>query len=77
MAAIAIEKLTVTKGTDNLALYQWNSRVAKHYFCKTCGIYTHHQRRINPQEFAFNVACFDDIDVATLESIALVDGASL
>lgn len=77
MAAVTIDKLRVIKGADNLALYQWNTGVAKHYFCKTCGIYTHHQRKKNPNEFAFNIACFDDIDLATLEGISLVDGASL
>ena len=76
MAAVPIDKLTVTKGAENLALYQWNTMVAKHYFCKTCGIYTHHQRRANPNEFAFNVGCFEGIDAAGFESISLVDGAS-
>jgi hypothetical protein len=76
MAAVPLDKLTVTKGADNLALYQWNTGVAKHYFCKTCGIYTHHQRRANPNEFSFNVGCFEGIDAAGFESISLVDGAS-
>ena len=25
-----------------LGLYQWNTRIAKHYFCTRCGIYTFH-----------------------------------
>ena len=76
MAAVPLHNLTVTRGADNLALYQWNAKVAKHYFCKTCRIYTHHQRRAKPNEFAFNVGCFEGIDVAGFESINLVDGAS-
>ena len=43
-------------------MYQFNTNVAKHYFCKKCGIYTHHQRRSNPNEFAINVGCIDDLD---------------
>lgn len=43
----------VVKGADNLSMYQWGTKTAKHYFCKTCGIYTHHQRRSNPNEFGF------------------------
>lgn len=43
--------LKITKGEDNLSLYQFNTNQAKHYFCSVCGIYTHHQRRSNPEQF--------------------------
>ncbi len=49
--------ITYTAGKDNLSLYQFNTRVAKHYFCKTCGIYTHHNRRSDPDEIGVNLAC--------------------
>ncbi len=49
--------ITYTAGADNLTLYQFNTKVAEHYFCKTCGIYTHHNRRSNPQEAGINLAC--------------------
>ena len=49
--------ITYTAGHDNLTLYQFNTKVAKHYFCKTCGIYTHHNRRSNPHEIGINLAC--------------------
>ena len=45
-----------------LGLYQWNTRVAKHYFCKTCGIYTFHRKRAQPDWFGFNIHCLDDFD---------------
>jgi hypothetical protein len=51
MASVPVGGLTITKGKDLLTLYQWNTRTAKHYFCKVCGIYTHHQRRSNPALF--------------------------
>ncbi len=71
------EQLRITQGQDKLALYQWNTRVAKHYFCKTCGIYTHHQRRSVPTETSINVACVDGLDLeAAGLNITLVDGAS-
>lgn len=44
-------------GADNLAFYQFGTNVAEHYFCKTCGIYTHHRRRSNPAEIGVNIAC--------------------
>jgi len=76
MASVPIARLRVTKGADKLSLYQWNTRQAKHYFCSICGIYTHHQRRSNPNEFGFNVACIDGVDMDALGPIGLGDGAS-
>lgn len=43
-------------GESNLTLYRFNTRVAEHYFCKTCGIYTHHRRRSNPDQIGVNLA---------------------
>lgn len=51
--------ITIIQGQDNLTLYQFNTRAAEHYFCKTCGIYTHHKRRSNPNELGVNVACLE------------------
>ena len=77
MAMAPLAALTVSRGEENLGIYQWNTRVARHYFCKTCGIYTHHQRRSNPEEYGFNVACLEGVDPFTLKEIALGDGASM
>ena len=49
MGSVPVERLIVTKGADQLTVYQWNTKTAKHYFCNVCGIYTHHQRRSNPK----------------------------
>jgi len=32
MATVPVTHLKVTKGQDNLTLYQWNTKVAEHYF---------------------------------------------
>ena len=58
-------------GEDALTLYQFNTRVAQHYFCSKCGIYTHHRRRSNPTELSINVACLEGVspfDFATSRS---------
>jgi hypothetical protein len=77
MAMAPLAALRVSRGEENLGIYQWNTRVARHFFCKTCGIYTHHQRRSNPEEYGFNVACLEDVDPFALDEIALGDGASM
>ena len=43
--------LKVIKGEELLKFYQFNTNVAKHYFCTNCGIYTHNQRRANPNTY--------------------------
>ncbi|XXK30776.1 GFA family protein [Rhodobacteraceae bacterium nBUS_24] len=76
--AIAVSAPTdgvkIVEGSNNLTLYQWGTKTAKHYFCKTCGIYTHHQRRSNPNEFGVNVAILEGINPRQLGEIPWVDG---
>ena len=52
--------ITITQGEENLAIYQFDTKIAKHYFCKTCGIYTHHQRKSDPNGIGVNLGCLDD-----------------
>ena len=77
MAAVPLQSLRVIRGADNLGLYQWNTHTAKHYFCKTCGIYTHHARRSNPNEYGVNVGCIEGVDPGALGEIPMGDGAAM
>ncbi|NKE66284.1 GFA family protein [Ramlibacter sp. RBP-2] len=76
MASVPLERLRIVRGEDKLALYQWNTRRARHYFCSACGIYTHHQRRSKPTEYGFNVACIEGVDPGALGPVAMGDGAA-
>ena len=69
-----IDGVKIVEGSNNLTLYQWGTKTAKHYFCKTCGIYTHHQKRSNPNEFGVNVAILEGINPRQLGEIPWVDG---
>ncbi|MBN3766050.1 GFA family protein [Burkholderia sp. Ac-20365] len=68
--------LRITSGEDSLTLYQFNTQVAKHYFCKQCGIYPFHQTRKDPNLWRVNLGCLDDVDPYALES-SVADGKSL
>jgi hypothetical protein len=74
MAAVPIANLNVIKGHDNLTLYQWNTKVAEHYFCKTCGIYTHHKRRSNPNQYGINIACIEGVNPFSYDDIPIGNG---
>jgi len=76
MAGVTLERLRVTHGADKLSLYQWNTKIAKHYFCSICGIYTHHQRRSVPTEFGFNLACIEGVDITSIDVIGASNGAA-
>ena len=71
-----LDGLQVVKGADNLTLYQWGSRTAQHFFCKTCGIYTHHRRRSNPNEYGVNVAILDGVNPRDLGEVPWADGVN-
>lgn len=62
MAKVHESELVVTHGQDELGLYEWNTRAAKHYFCRRCGIYTFHRKRAAPDHFGINVFCLDGFD---------------
>ncbi|ACJ31195.1 Glutathione-dependent formaldehyde-activating, GFA [Shewanella piezotolerans WP3] len=71
-----LDGLEVVSGNDKLSLYQFNTFTAKHYFCSICGIYTHHQRRSNPNQFGVNVACIDGVNPYELTNVAMPDGVN-
>ena len=74
MAGVKLDRLKVIEGEEFLTLYQWNTRVAKHYFCNQCGIYTHHQRRSDPTEYALNVACLEGVNALKIQAVPTIDG---
>jgi hypothetical protein len=74
VASVALGDLRITKGGDVLTLYQFNTMTAKHYFCSKCGIHTHHQRRSNPKQYGFNIACLEGVNPYDLGEVAVFDG---
>ncbi|MCZ2721379.1 GFA family protein [Marinomonas sp. 15G1-11] len=75
-AAIPASGIHIIKGEDTLTLYQFNTKAAKHYFCSLCGIYTHHQRRSNADQYGFNVACLEGINPLKIPDIPTSDGVN-
>ena len=69
-----LSEMEFIQGEDNLTLYQFNTGTAKHYFCKTCGIYTHHQRRSDPSQFGVNVACIEGVSPFDFPEVVVTDG---
>ena len=74
MSMVKNENFKIIKGEDKLKLYQFHTKVANHYFCSVCGIYTHHNPRSNPAMTGFNLGCLDDINTFELKEIFINDG---
>jgi hypothetical protein len=50
----------LVSGEDALATYQFNTRTAKHLFCRHCGIKSFYVPRSHPDGFSVNVRCLDE-----------------
>lgn len=46
---------------QSLTTYTFNTGVAQHYFCSTCGIKSFYVPRSNPNGYSVNVRCLDEI----------------
>ena len=75
-ASVPLSGLRIVKGQHTLRLYQFNTRTAKHYFCSVCGIYTHHQRRSNPEQYGYNVGCLEGVDPYEIPNVPTTDGVN-
>ena len=71
-----LDGLRIVAGEDRLSLYRFNTMAAKHWFCSSCGIYTHHQRRSNPHQFGVNAACLEGVSPFDFAELAVNDGVN-
>jgi len=60
-------------GEADLALYQFGTKTAKHYFCRHCGVSPFTRPRLDPSRWAVNVRCLDGVDVKALP-VSAFDG---
>ncbi len=56
---LQVEKVNfhILTGRDNLTEYTFNTGIAKHYFCKTCGVKSFYIPRSKPNGYSINVRC--------------------
>ena len=47
-------------GRQSLTSYRFNTRVAEHLFCRTCGVKSFYIPRSNPDGISVNLRCLDD-----------------
>ncbi len=59
------DRFRLLAGGDRLTSYSFNTGVARHLFCSTCGVKAFYRPRSNPDGWSVNARCLDDY--ATLD----------
>jgi hypothetical protein len=71
---VPLHRFTLLQGEDALTTYQFGTRVAKHTFCRHCGIHAFYTPRSHPDQVSVNARCLDGIDAALLRPSRFFDG---
>ena len=58
---VPLSKFKLLSGKDSLSTYTFGTGVAKHTFCKYCGVKPFYTPRSNPDGVDVNVNCLDTI----------------
>lgn len=62
MVKVHESRFTLLSGQESLSEYQFHTRTARHFFCRICGIYPFHRKRVTPDYFGINVFCLEDFE---------------
>jgi hypothetical protein len=66
-------RFRITKGADAMTTYTFNTGIAKHLFCATCGIKPFYVPRSHPDGISVNARCIDSDTVKGM-NITPIDG---
>lgn len=56
---VAADALTILEGEEELTTYTFNTRTARHTFCRRCGIKPFYVPRSHPHGYSVNFRCVD------------------
>ncbi len=60
------DDLRLVSGQHDLSAYQFNTGVAKHFFCSVCGVKSFYIPRSNPDGYSVNARCLDPGTVTSM-----------
>src|SRR5215831_4986124 len=70
---VPLDRFELLRGAELLTTYSFNTHVAKHRFCKTCGMHPFYTPRSDPDKVDVNIRCLDG-DAWTRFEIVPFDG---
>jgi hypothetical protein len=59
-------RFTLIQGSESLSTYTFNTGVAKHLFCKTCGVKSFYIPRSHPDGYSVNVRCLEPATIGKI-----------
>ena len=62
MVKVHESRFRLLAGDHSLTEYRFHTRTARHFFCKVCGIYPFHRKRVTPDFVGINVFCLEEFD---------------
>ncbi len=63
---VPVGRFHLVQGEDEFATYAFNTGVARHLFCRTCGIKSFYVPRSNPDGISVNIRCLDPATIAAI-----------
>jgi hypothetical protein len=70
---VPASRFKLLRGQESLTTYTFNTGVAKHLFCRVCGVKPFYVPRSNPDGYSVNVRCLDRSTVRSI-TVRLFDG---
>ena len=67
------ERFRLLRGSEALVEYTFNTGIARHLFCGTCGVKSFYVPRSNPDGYSVNLRCLDDVPEGEV-TVAPFDG---
>lgn len=63
---VPADRFKLLAGREALSTYTFNTHIAKHFFCSTCGVKSFYVPRSHPDGISVNARCLDRGSVASM-----------
>jgi hypothetical protein len=70
---VPADRFKLLSGRESLSTYSFNTHVAKHFFCSTCGVKSFYIPRSHPDGISVNARCLDSDTIESM-SVTPFDG---
>ncbi|MGI9238238.1 MAG: GFA family protein [Woeseiaceae bacterium] len=64
---VSADDFRLLQGADDISTYTFNTGIAKHYFCRHCGVKSFYVPRSHPHGISVNVNCLDRDNISSIE----------